>query len=142
MTLVSRDSLLTTVCTEIKKSAPFVFAKCTEELESTDKTDITSSEESTFVLIINQRADIIRAKCESPRGAVSRRVLDEKKGVVVKTEMARLVSNLLYIGEPVVPCQMPKDNAVKLVSFGNHLYKMGVVWKRLRMKHNSQTLIP
>lgn len=70
MTLVNGDGLLPIVCAEIEKNAPFVFAQCAERLESADETDVASPEKSSLILIIDQRADIIGAKCELPRGAV------------------------------------------------------------------------
>lgn len=67
---------------------------------------------------------VIWTKGKSPRRTFGRRVLDEKEGIVVEAEVTRFVSDLPNLGQSVMPCQMPKENAVKFVSLGNHPYKI------------------
>jgi hypothetical protein len=77
-----------------------------------------------MILTLDQCVDITWTKGEPPRGVFRRRVLDEKEGIVVEAEVTRLVPNLSHLERSVVTCQMPRDNAVKLVSLGNHPYKI------------------
>jgi len=67
--LANGDRLLTIARSEIEKRAPLVFTKGAEGFEAADEADVTSPEKSTFILILDQRSDVIRAKGKLPWAA-------------------------------------------------------------------------
>lgn len=123
MIFTNRKDLLPIASIEVEKRAPLVFAEGTEGFEAADETDVAPAEESPFILVINQRADVIGTKGKSPRAGIRGGVLDQEEGIFIETKVARLISKFPDVREALMLCQMPKDNAVKLVPFRNHRYK-------------------